>query len=129
MKENLLKYRKNFSEKQFWLKLEKNARGIGIKIVYSALLLFYSFRRRETPIWARSIILGALGYLLTPIDLIPDLTPVFGYTDDMSILALGIAGIAAYINDEVRTQARAKLYMWFKPSEIEELQDPEEIRK
>lgn len=127
MKDNLLKYRKHFSEKRFWSKLEKNARSVGIKLVYSALLLYYAFRRRETPIWARSIILGALGYLLTPIDLLPDLTPIFGYTDDMSILALGIGGIAAYINEEVQLQARTKLYLWFKSSEVEQLEEPEEL--
>lgn len=127
MKVDLLKYRKYFSENRFWQKLSKISRGVGIKVVYSALLLYYAYRRRETPIWARSIILGALGYLLTPIDLIPDLTPIIGYTDDMSILALGMGGIAAFINEDVRVKARTKLYLWFKPSEVEQLEDPEEI--
>lgn len=81
----------------------------GISLIYSALLLFYAFRRTDLPVWARSIILGALGYLLTPIDSIPDLTPFLGYTDDLGILSYALVMIAAYINDEVRQKAQRKL--------------------
>jgi len=52
---------------------------------------------------------GALGYLLTPIDTIPDLTPFLGYTDDLGILSYALVMIAAYINDEVRQKAQRKL--------------------
>lgn len=123
MKEDLDKYRDQFSEAGFWRKLSKVARSVGIKLVYSALLMFYAYRRKETPYWARSVILGVLGYLLAPIDLIPDLTPIFGYTDDMSVLAIGLATIAAYINQDVRTKARTKLYLWFNAYKEEEIDE------
>jgi len=82
----------------------------GLSLVYSALLLFYAFKRSDLPVWARSIIIGALGYLLTPIDSVPDLTPILGYTDDLGILSYALVMIAAYINDDVRQKAQRKFH-------------------
>lgn len=78
-------------------------------MIYSALLLYYAFRRSELPAWPRTIIIGALGYLINPIDTIPDLTPILGYTDDLGILSYALVLIAAYINDDVRQKAQRKL--------------------
>ena len=39
----------------------------GTRLLYSALLLFYAFKRKDLPAWAKSIVIGALGYLLSPI--------------------------------------------------------------
>lgn len=122
-KPDLDKYRAEFSEQGFWNKLSKTASSVGTKLIYTALLLYYAYRRKETPTWARSVVLGALGYFLAPIDLIPDLTPFLGYTDDMGVLALGLATIAGYINEEVKVKARAKLYMWFGAKEQDDIQE------
>ena len=126
MKPDLEKYSDQFSEEGFWKKLGKIANAVGTKLIYTALLLYYAYRRKETPVWARSVVLGVLGYLLAPIDLIPDLTPFLGYTDDMGVLALGLATIAGYINEDVKVKARTKLYLWFGAkgeAEIQEIDD------
>lgn len=126
MKETIKKYQRYFSDERFWAKLKSQARNAGVKIVYSALLLFYAYRRKETPFYARSIILGVLGYFLAPIDLIPDLTPILGYTDDLGVLAFGLVTIAAYINQDVRQKARARLDQWFgdyNEAELKEVDD------
>ena len=47
--DNYDKYRKYFSDDQFWGKLKKLARKAGIKIVYAALLLYYVLRNPATP--------------------------------------------------------------------------------
>mgnify|MGYP003597756213 CR=1 FL=1 len=107
-------YRKEFSESKFWTKVAKFATKAGIKVIYSALLLYFAFRRSETPFWAKSIITGVLGYFLSPFDFIPDLTPIIGYTDDLTMLGLGIATVAVYINDTVKAQAKSKIKQWFK---------------
>lgn len=126
MKETIKKYRRYFSDERFWAKLRSQARKAGVKIVYTALLLFYAYRRKETPTWARSIILGVLGYFLAPIDLIPDLTPILGYTDDLGVLAFGLVTIAAYVNQEVRQKARARLHQWFGDYDEAELKEVDE---
>jgi len=121
MKNPFQEYNKQFSENLFWIKVKKMARSAGVKVVYSALLLFYTYRRRETPKWAKKVIIGALGYFISPIDAIPDLTPFLGYTDDLSVLAFALSTLAFFINKEVKESARRTLNKWFKnvdPSEI-----------
>ncbi len=107
------KYGKKFSKNSFFSLISKRYSTIGSKTVYTGLLLYFAFRRDETPTWAKNIILGTLGYLISPIDGIPDLTPVLGYTDDIGILSFGLVTIASYVNDEVRTKAKSKLTNWF----------------
>ncbi len=121
LKEIIRKYKDKFSEGKLWTTLGKAARQIGLKSVYSVLLLFYAYRRKETPVWAKNIVLGTLGYLLTPFDMLPDLTPLIGYTDDIGILSFGLVTIAAYVNNEVRVQARKKLSTWFGTYNEEDL--------
>lgn len=86
-------------------------------LLYSALLMFYAFRRNDTPAWAKRIIFGALVYLISPIDAIPDLSPIIGYTDDLGVLMYGLVMIAAYINHEVRSSARQTLHAWIGPTD------------
>jgi len=123
MKNPFRPYTDRFSEQQFWDKLRHYARKAGLKTVYSALLLFFAYRRRDTPLWAKNIILGTLGYFLAPIDAIPDLTPVLGYTDDLGVLAFGLVTIAAYVDDQVRVKARKQLSKWFGDYDLTELKE------
>ena len=110
-----------FSEKGLWSKLKFYARQAGLKTVYTALLLYYAYTRKETPVWAKNIIFGVLGYFLAPIDAIPDLTPIIGYTDDLGVLSFGLVTIACYVNEDVKTNARERLKKWFGEYDVEEL--------
>ena len=121
MKNPFQSYTKAFSEFRFWEKLRNYAREAGLKTVYSALLLFYAYRRKDTPYWAKNIILGTLGYFLSPIDALPDLTPIIGYTDDIGVLAFGLVTIAAYVNQEVKDKAKTQLNQWFGSYNEDEL--------
>ncbi len=113
MKDIINKYKNKFSSKKY-LKLIRIKPGkIGSKAIYTSLLLFYAFRRDETPSWAKNIIVGTLGYLVSPIDLIPDLTPVLGYTDDLGMLSFGLVTIASFINKDVKEKAIERLNKWF----------------
>ncbi|MBQ8061336.1 MAG: DUF1232 domain-containing protein [Bacteroidales bacterium] len=111
---NYDKYQKYFSDDQFWGKVKKLARRAGIKIVYIALLLYYVMRNPATPKADRTKIIGALGYLLLPTDLIPDFIPVAGYTDDLAALTWALYSVAKNITPEVKIQARQKLGEWFE---------------
>lgn len=99
----------------------------GIKVIYTALLLYYAFRRPDLPGWAKTIIIGALGYLLSPFDAIPDLTPLIGYTDDLGLLSYALVMTAAYINEEVRNKAQNKLKHWFPSYTDEAISSVEKI--
>ena len=122
MKEIIKKYQNKFSEIKLWSLLKNSAKKIGLKSVYSALLLFYAYRRKETPTWAKRIILGTLGYLLAPFDMVPDLSPIIGFTDDVGILSFGLVTIAAFINDDVKGRAKDHLKKWFGEYDETELE-------
>ncbi|MEM8524031.1 MAG: DUF1232 domain-containing protein [Bacteroidota bacterium] len=123
MKEQLRQFRKNFSEHGFWSSLGRFAKGIGLKTTYMVLLLFYAYKRKDTPAWARRIVIGTLGYFVTIFDAVPDITPFVGMTDDIGILSFGLVTIAAYVNQEVRDNARAQLGKWFGDFEEKELME------
>ena len=113
MKDPFQRYKHFFSENLFWIKLKKFTRAAGVQVSYSALLLYYTYRRKETPKWAKKIIVGALGYFLSPIDVIPDLTPFLGYTDDLSVMAFALTTLALFVNQEVKDNAQKTLKRWF----------------
>lgn len=123
MKNIFKKYGNWFSEKKMWKKFKDYAKQAGLKTVYSALLLFYAYQRKDTPSWAKNIILGVLGYFIAPIDAIPDLTPIIGYTDDIGVLSFGLVTIACYVNEEVKEKARKRLGKWFSNYNEEELKE------
>lgn len=112
--DNYDKYQRHFSDDQFWQKLKKMARKAGIKVVYAALLLYYVLRNPGTPRADRTKIIGALGYLILPTDLIPDFIPVAGYTDDLAALMWALYSVARNVTPEVKIQARQKLGEWFE---------------
>lgn len=112
--DNYDKYRKYFSDDQFWGKLKKLARKAGIKIVYAALLLYYVLRNPATPRADRTKIIGALGYLILPADLIPDFLPAVGYTDDLAALMWALYSVARNVTPELKIMARQKLGEWFE---------------
>ena len=120
-------YKEAYSDKKLWKKLGKYAKAIGAKTTYSVLLLYYAYRRKETPRWAKNIVLGALGYLIAPIDAIPDLSPIIGLTDDLGVLSFGLVAIGAYVNKDVKAKARKKLDKWFGQVDDSELDDVDEM--
>ncbi len=95
--------------------LRRKIAFIGSPLLYAALLMYFAFRRSDTPAWAKRIVMGAMVYLFSPIDAIPDLSPVIGYTDDLGVLTYGLVMIAAYINKEVRSSARHTMNSWIGP--------------
>lgn len=86
---------------------------LGVKLTYYSLLLYYTLRKPTTPSWVKKIIWATIGYLISPIDFIPDLTPFIGYTDDLSVIILGLSAIHIYIDKEVRILAVKKLRILF----------------
>lgn len=102
-----------FSEKSFWDKLKNFAKAAGQDVVERALCLFYAAQKPDTPLWAKTVIYGALTYFISPIDAVPDITPVLGYSDDLGVLVSAVLTVALYVTDEVKQQARDKVRAWF----------------
>lgn len=98
-----------YSPSRLWKKLAKIGRFAGEKTLLTALILFYCLRDKDTPAWAKGVIVGALGYLILPTDLVPDLIPGAGLSDDWTALVTALGTVAAYIKDEHKAKARARL--------------------
>jgi uncharacterized membrane protein YkvA (DUF1232 family) len=107
------RYRTAWSEGDFWDKLRRFARTAGREVVERALLLYLVLRDPQTPRWARTTVIGALGYFIAPIDAIPDFIPGAGFTDDLGVLALALTAVAASITPQMRRIARRTTARWF----------------
>lgn len=103
------KYEKYFSTDGFWSKLRKGTKKAGTKVIYTGLLLFYAVESPKTPLRAKVQIYGALGYLILPLDLVPDLLPIIGYVDDLSALGFALAAVSKSIDADVKLKAKNKL--------------------
>jgi uncharacterized membrane protein YkvA (DUF1232 family) len=93
--------------------LKKATLTAGKKTLLTALILFYCLQDRDTPTWAKGVIIGALGYLVLPMDMIPDLLPGAGYGDDWGALVAALGTVAAYVKDEHKTKANAQMKRLF----------------
>ena len=102
-------YKSHYNESAFWRVVKK----VGAKVAYPALLLIYELKSPDVPLKAKAEIIGALGYLICPVDLIPDNIPVLGYTDDFAALRAAVRLTLAYITPEIEAAAQAKLREWF----------------
>ncbi len=71
--------------------------------------LYIASRDPRVP-WYAKVFMGLiLAYALSPIDLIPDFIPVFGYLDDLIIVPLGIALALKMVPAQVMSDARKQV--------------------
>lgn len=111
--EKIKEFGKYFKVDRFWEKLKKYAMVIGRETVYYALVLYYLFIAKETSWVNKAMIAGALGYLIFPLDFIPDAVPVLGYSDDFAAIMAVYKSLRESITPEIEDQARVKLSEWF----------------
>lgn len=101
-------YQSEYSDSKFWNKIKELAKKAGSEIVYLALLLYYVLKSPDVPAEHKLVIIGALGYLICPVDLIPDFIPVAGYADDAAALSAAIKMVHDSITPKIEEQARSK---------------------
>jgi len=111
------KYTSYFTDGEFWEKLKKIAKKVGLKTTSYALILYYVLKKDEVPMSDKALITGCLGYFIIPIDLIPDLAPVLGYTDDVAGMLFAVKRCMRYVDNEVKENVTNKLVSWFKVDE------------
>ncbi len=73
--EDIEKHGRHYNEHDLWKKFKSLPEGVVGQVMEKALLLRELLLDKATPLWVRGSILGALGYLIMPIDLIPDFVP------------------------------------------------------
>lgn len=106
-------FEKDYTEESFWDKVKKYARVAGEGVLEPALQMYYAAQDRDTPTWAKSTMYGALGYFISTIDAIPDITPVVGYSDDLGVLVAALAAVASHIKEEHKQKSKETIKRWF----------------
>jgi uncharacterized membrane protein YkvA (DUF1232 family) len=94
-------------KRRFWRKL----RTLAARLPFAEDLLaaYYCAFDRQTPAHVKAVLVGAVAYFVLPADLIPDVLPVIGYTDDAATLAAAVRLVASHITPDHREAARRKL--------------------
>ena len=106
-------FKEHYSDEKFWQKLTGQALSAGRKVVHKALTLYYAAASKDTPLWAKGLIIGALGYFIFPLDAVPDAIPVVGYSDDLAVLTAAAAAVAKFLTQKHGQTADEKLQSWF----------------
>lgn len=87
--------KEKFVDENLWGKLEKSGKRISFA---KDILALYRYMKDPFVKWYRkAIVVAALVYFIVPIDTIPDMTPLFGYLDDLGI----ITALLKYLGNEL----------------------------
>lgn len=120
---DFMSYANKFSQAEFTEKIARIAKRAGAKLVYAALILYYTLQSDKVSKTDKAIIIGALGYMISPLDVIPDAIPIAGLTDDLAVLLYVLKKVWTGIDPEIMEQAKSKLSRWFDEDEIDEMGD------
>ena len=93
--------------RSFWRKLRRVAASI--PFAEDLLAAYYCAFDRDTPLPVKATLVGALAYFILPVDAIPDVLPVIGFTDDAAVLAIAINLVAGHILPVHRDAAKNML--------------------
>ena len=117
----LQKYEQHYSDGGFLEKLTKYGKIIGINALYKAVQLWFVMQKPDVPAGTKAIIMGALGYLIAPLDFLPDIMPVLGYTDDLVAITFALIKVQGYIDEEVERKSKNLLTKIFGEEAVSKL--------
>jgi uncharacterized membrane protein YkvA (DUF1232 family) len=93
--------------RRFWRKL--TAVIARVPFAEELLAAYYCAFDRATPVSVKATLVGAIAYFVLPIDAIPDVLPILGFTDDAAVLTTALRLVANHVTPEHRTMAQEKL--------------------
>jgi len=76
--------------------------------------LYFAMLDPKTPLWVKGTAAAALAYFILPIDAVPDLLPLVGLGDDLSVLSAALAAVSTHITEEHRARARG----WLRDEQV-----------
>ena len=94
------KYKDKFTQQGFFDKIQRVAKRAGAKLVYVALILYYLIQSDKVSLKDKAIIIGALGYLISPLDAVPDAIPIAGLSDDLGVLLYVLNKVWSSVDDD-----------------------------
>ena len=120
---DFMHYSNKFSKRDFVEKIARIAKSAGAKLVYAALILYYTLQSPKVSATNKAMIIGALGYLISPIDVVPDAIPIAGLADDLGVLVFVLKKVWTDVDPDIQVKARQRLAKWFDEDEIEEINE------
>lgn len=105
--EDVKSYGRYFSRLGFKDKLLEVARIAGEQILLPVLRLWYVFCAGTTPVVKKAYIIGALGYFILPLDILPDALGLLGFTDDLAVVLMITKWIDELLTPEIEEKAQA----------------------
>ena len=120
---DFMSYASKFSQTDFVEKVSRIAKRAGAKMVYAALILYYTLQSDKISAANKAMIIGALGYMISPLDVVPDAIPIAGLADDLAVLLFVLKKVWTDIDPDIQEKAKERLNKWFDADEIEEIQD------
>lgn len=116
-----MSYSNKFTNSDFVEKISKVAKRAGAKLVYVALILYYTLQSDKVSAKDKAMIIGALGYLISPVDIMPDAIPIVGLSDDLTVLLFVLKKVWLDVPEDVKEKANNKLNQWFDDEEKKEI--------
>ena len=120
---DFMNYANKFSQTDFTEKIARIAKRAGSKRVYAALILYYTLQSDKVSAANKAMIIGALGYLISPLDVVPDAIPIAGLADDLGVLIFVLKKVWTDIDPSIQERSKEKLSKWFDEEEIAEIDD------
>ena len=120
---DFMSYASKFSQADFVEKIARIAKRAGAKLVYAALILYYTLQSDKISAANKAMIIGALGYMISPLDVVPDAIPIAGLTDDLAVLLFVLKKVWTDIDPEIQENVRQRLSKWFDDDEIDEIKN------
>ena len=93
---------------------------VGGSVLKPVLLLFYMMKSDSVSLKDKAYIVGALGYFVLPIDIVPDFLAGLGYTDDLAVITLLIKYLKDNITPEIEMRVDAKIHDLMETKEEQE---------
>lgn len=104
------KYGSYYSDNRFWKKIEWVAKKVGATVLLPVFTLYYMLQDDKVSLQHKAYIVGALGYFILPIDLIPDgILPIIGFTDDIAVMTLVLKLVDTSVTPEIKARANARV--------------------
>ncbi|PNH22451.1 hypothetical protein CAL30_00350 [Megasphaera hutchinsoni] len=96
-----------------WLRFIKQGKK-KLALLPKGMAIFYCICDKDTPASIRWILMGALGYVLLPFDIIPDFFGTLGWVDDLVVVTM----VFRYAEHYIKPEHIKKAKRWFPFSSL-----------
>lgn len=105
---------KYYTQKNFLNKVQHYGLKLGFKALHGAATLYCALKSPDMPKKNKLLIVGVLGYFILPFDIVADILPMVGLTDDAIVILKAISVIYSSITDEMKEEGHQLLKKIFQ---------------